>query len=184
MGRVALITFAISLLISLAFQSSLAIWVSSVLLVLVMVIGVAFDIVGSAVMAATEAPFHAMGADKVRGAKQAVYLLRHADQVANFCNDVIGGIAETMSGAIVAGIVIGFARDIKFASRHIVEAVAIALVASINVSGKSLGKTFAVNQANQIVFFVGKLLAFLRILNPAKKKRRNNNNPATRKVKR
>lgn len=167
----------------MVFQSSLAIWVSLILLLLVMVIGVAFDIVGSAVMAATETPFHAMGADKVRGAKQAVYLLRHADQVANFCNDVIGGIAETISGAIVAGIVIGFARNIQFVSHHIVEAVAIALVASINVSGKSLGKTFAVNQANNIVFFVGKLLAWAKIFNSSKKKRRNSNS-AGRKVKR
>ena len=61
-----------------------------------------FDIIGVAVTAAREEPFHAMAVDRVSGAQQAIRLVRHADKVATFTNDMIGDVAGTLSGAVAA----------------------------------------------------------------------------------
>src|SRR5690554_4174520 len=51
------------------------------LLVIIIFIGVIFDMIGIAVTAANETPFHSMAANKVHGAKQAVKLVKNAGQV-------------------------------------------------------------------------------------------------------
>jgi len=170
--RVALLTFTISLLISLIFQFSLAWWVALTLLLVVVFAGIIFDIVGTAVTAATEAPFHAMGADKVSGARQAVYLIRNADRVANFCNDVVGDISGTMSGAIVASIVLQFSKGITVLSQDWLNSLAIALLAALTVGGKALGKSFAIERSHQIVHLAGRILAFFNY-HPGKGKGKN-----------
>ena len=60
------------------------------LLFFIVALGILFDMVGVAVTAADEKPFHAMAAKKVPGAGKAIWLLRNADKVASFCNDVVG----------------------------------------------------------------------------------------------
>ena len=69
-----------------------------VLLVIVM-LGIVFDVIGVAVMSANEKPFHSMAAKKVPGAAEALKLLRNAEKVSNFCNDVIGDICGVVSGS-------------------------------------------------------------------------------------
>ncbi len=66
--------------------------------------GIAFDLVGVAVTASGEVAFHAMAADRVAGAVQSIRLVRHADKVSSFCNDLVGDISGTVSGAAAAGI--------------------------------------------------------------------------------
>lgn len=168
--KVAALTFVISLVISLIFQSSFAPWISVLLLILVVALGILFDIVGTAVTAANETPFHAMGADKVHGSKQAVLLIRQADKVANFCNDVIGDISGTIAGAIIAGIVLEFTHRRSFLPRDLLNSMAIALVAALTVGGKSFGKSYAIEKANQIVLGVGRLVAFLKFIRLESKK--------------
>ena len=40
-----------------------------------------------------------MASKKVPGAKQAIWLVKNADAVANFCNDVVGDVAGAVTGA-------------------------------------------------------------------------------------
>jgi Mg2+/Co2+ transporter CorB len=141
-------------------------------LFLVVSTGIVFDIVGTAVTAASETPFHAMAADKVRGSRQAVMMIRNADKVANFCNDVVGDVSGTISGAIIVGIALQFTHRNLFLPRDIIDALAIALVAAFNVGGKALGKSYAIKQADHIVFTVGKLLSYIKYLNFDPKKNR------------
>ena len=54
------------------------------------------------VISANESSFHAMAAKQVPAASQAIKLVKNADKVANFCNDLVGDIAGTLSGAIGA----------------------------------------------------------------------------------
>ena len=54
------------------------------LLLVIILIGVIFDIIGIAVTAADQTPFHSMAANKVYGSKQAVQLVKNAGQVSNF----------------------------------------------------------------------------------------------------
>ncbi len=180
-ARVGLLTFIISLVVSILFQISLVPWASVVLLLIVVLAGIIFDIIGTAVTAAKESPFHAMGADKVRGSRQAVLLIRNADRVANFCNDVIGDISGTISGAIIAGIVLEFTGRKIFLPKDLVNATAIAIVAAVTVGGKALGKSFAIEKANQIVFSVGKFLSFVKFINLESKRNKRKGKSNSRK---
>lgn len=70
-----------------------------ILLSVIILIGVLFDIIGVSSAAATESPFHAQAATRKFGAKQAVRIVRNADRVSSFCNDVVGDISGILSGA-------------------------------------------------------------------------------------
>lgn len=152
------------------------------ILFVVVTVGIIFDIIGTSVTAATEAPFHAMGADKVKGSKQALFLIRNASRVANFCNDVVGDIAGTMSGAIIASITLEFLKGRPFLPADIISSVAIALIAALNVGGKAFGKSFAIEKANDIVFSVGKILFLLKLANFELKKKQRKSRTYPRKV--
>lgn len=171
-------------MVTLLFQFSIALWMMVVILMVVLIAGIIFDIVGTAATAADEAPFHAMGADKVPGSRQAVFLVRHADQVANFCNDVVGDVAGTIGGALIASIVLEFVRRNTFFSKDILSVLAISFVAAFTVGGKSLGKYYAINQANRIVFMAGKILSFFKIGEKKSKKKKAANRSGARKVRR
>lgn len=132
-------------------------------LLFIILLHIIFDIVAVAVMSAEEAPFHAKAANKVRGAGQAVRLVRNADLVANFCADVVGDVTGTISGALAAGIVLDILKLFgKIAPPSIiVSTVFLALVASVTVTGKAWGKTFGVSRANEIIFYVGKVVSWI-----------------------
>ena len=109
---------------------------------------------------AQEAPFHAKAAKRVRGAKEGVFLLRNADKVANICNDVIGDIVGTVSGALGISIVVKIVKSNPGLDAFWANIVMTALIASITISGKALGKVLALTRANDVIFFVGKILAY------------------------
>lgn len=158
-------TFMLAVLVSLAseflLRSITSLFLSFLILLAIVLVGIAFDIIGVAVAVAQEPPFHAKAAEKVRGASQAVYLVRRADRVASFCNDVVGDICGTISGALGAVIALRFLLTQLNWSELIATVIMTSLVAALTVGGKALGKTFAINQANDIVFMVGRILAWL-----------------------
>ncbi|ABO49612.1 conserved hypothetical protein [Desulforamulus reducens MI-1] len=129
-------------------------------LLFIILIGILADIIGTAATAAQEAPFHAKAAKRVRGAKEGVFLLRNADKVANICNDVIGDIVGTVSGALGISIVVKIVKSNPGLDAFWANIVMTALIASITISGKALGKVLALTRANDVIFFVGKILAY------------------------
>jgi CBS domain containing-hemolysin-like protein len=129
------------------------------LVVLVLVtIGVAFDILGTSVTAAEEAPLNAMAAKRVNGAKQALWMVRNADRVANLANDVVGDVTGAVSGA--AGITVAFQlSELVGGGVHKLATLAvIGLIAGLTVGGKAAGKTFALSHSTHIVFQAGRVL--------------------------
>ncbi|MBN2072897.1 MAG: hypothetical protein JW770_03010, partial [Actinobacteria bacterium] len=64
--------------------------ITLIILAIIISTGVLFDIIGVAVTACTVVPLNSMAAKKIRGAAEAIRLLKNADRVSNFCNDVIG----------------------------------------------------------------------------------------------
>jgi len=183
--KIGFLSFLISLAISVLSGSSLGFWLSLSVLMLVILTGILFDLVGTAVTAATEAPFHAMAADKVTGSKQAIYLIRYADRVANICNDVVGDIAGTLSGALVAVIIFDFAGHFQLLSAEWLNSVAVAAIAALTVGGKAFGKSYAIKNANEIIFMVGKFISLFKAdpfqTNKAKRKGKGNIRKARRK---
>ena len=159
---VAMLTFFLSILISAFFRLTRAVmvfWVSAGVLVIVVLVGIISDIIGTAVTAAQEEPFHAMATDRVSGAKKALFMVRRADKVASFCNDVVGDICGTVSGAIGSALVIDLVTQYElFQVEDVVSMMVIGLVAAVTVGGKAWGKTIAISRANYIVLQTAKLL--------------------------
>ena len=67
-----------------------------IILIIVISIGIFFDIVGVAVTVADENEFHAKATKKVEGSKDSIKLIRNAPKVANICADVIGDICRSI----------------------------------------------------------------------------------------
>ncbi|MGE5474623.1 MAG: hypothetical protein ACM3UU_10420 [Ignavibacteriales bacterium] len=129
--------------------------VSAFLIVIsIVIIGIIFDIIGIAVAVADETPFHAMASSKVKPAKYAIRLIRNANKVATFCNDVIGDVCSVISGSTSAFIVVKLADFFKGADVFIIGIIISALVAGITVLGKGLGKSYAIMKSNSIVYKV------------------------------
>lgn len=141
-------------------------WAIGMLVVLVIIlIGVFFDVLGIAATAAREEPFHAMCADKRPGAVEALRVVRNADKFSNFCNDVIGDIAGIISGVSTATVVIGLIRQMNIGEGSFtyifISVLFSSLVAALTVGGKSFGKSIAINYSTQITFAVGQVLALI-----------------------
>lgn len=161
---VAFFTFIIALLMSVGSEALMKalnnIVVSIILLLLIMGLGIFFDIIGTAATATEKSAYNAKAAKKVHGAKQAVRIASNADAVANYCNDVIGDISGTLSGAIGAAIVIYLSHHFSILDTVLTGAVMTSLIASVMVGGKAIGKNIAINNANDIIFRVAVVLAW------------------------
>ena len=142
--------------------SKSGIGVSFVILLLIVLVGIVFDIVGVAVTSADEAPFHSMAARKVAGAQEAIRLLRSAERVSSICNDVVGDICGVVSGAAAATIAAQLLTRFEFSWPTLMGLLMSALVSGLTVGGKAIGKTFAVNSSTSIVHFAGKLIGAVR----------------------
>jgi len=140
----------------------------AILLVIIM-LGIVFDIVGMAVATADEKPFHSMAARKVPGAREAIALLRNAERVSSICNDVVGDICGVVSGSASATIAALIVAKVQTGWPRGVGLIMSALVAGLTVGGKAVGKTVAINSCTQIVHLCGRVLYTLRHF-PSKKK--------------
>ena len=121
-------------------------------------LGILFDIIGVSVTSSDEAVFHSMNSRKVKGASIAVKFKKNADKVASFCNDVIGDICGIVSGAAgttIAAIVIS-TYDFN---PLIVTLTVSATIAALTIGGKAVGKSFAINKSDIILYEFAKFVA-------------------------
>jgi CBS domain containing-hemolysin-like protein len=171
--KITIITFFIALFLGFfsdVLSKNINIYLACLVLVVIVFIGILFDVVGIAIAAADEKPLHAMSSRKIRGAKQALLLLKNAEKTTNFCNDVVGDIAGIISGAtsttIGAYLIVIISAKMEFLENPLavifVFAGVSAFVAAITVGGKAFGKKIAILKANDIVFFVGRVIAVIR----------------------
>ena len=160
-----IVTILVSAFISFASTNLLEIspnYLKFIILLVIVFIGIVFDIVGVAVTSADEKPFHSMAARKVAGAQECIMLLRNAERVSSICNDVIGDICGVISGSASAAIAAVIIRDYSGSMQQIIMLAMSALVAGLTVGGKAVGKTYAIRSCTSIVASVGKLIWFLR----------------------
>ncbi len=132
---------------------------SFLFLLIIILLGIISDVVGTSVAAADESPFHAKASKRVKGSRESVFLIRNADRVANICNDVIGDIAGTVSGALGIALVLQIVLLWEDISLSTLKMLITALIAALTVGGKALGKKIALSRPNDVIFFVGKVLA-------------------------
>lgn len=177
-------TFIMAIIFNIITESlvqNLDIFLAFIILIIIILIGIFFDIIGIAVTTAEEKPFHAMAANKVEEAKYAIKLVRNAGQVSNFCNDVIGDISGIISGAVGTTVIYKLISIYDIKNGSILSIIITSLIASFTVGGKAFGKSVAILYSEKIIFQTAKLLNFigkkfgLDIL-PDKKKKNNKNN--------
>ena len=156
------LTFVIALVSSPLSESAvraLNLPLAAVIVVMIVAVGVLFDIIGVAAAAADEAPFHAMAAKRKPGARAALGLVRNADRVAAFANDVVGDVAGTLSGAAGAAVALRLGDWLNGHSFHLVVApVVLALVAGLMVGAKAAGKGFALREHRRVLLALGRAL--------------------------
>jgi CBS domain containing-hemolysin-like protein len=139
-------------------------WGGGLIVLLVIVgLGIWFDMLGIAATAASERPFHAMAAKKVPGSREAIGIIRRADQFSNFCNDVVGDISGVISGAaafaVVTSLIASFPR-----LRHVhglIDVLLVSFISALTVGGKAMAKTVSIHYANQIVYRAGKFFYWI-----------------------
>ena len=131
-------------------------------LALFVVVGIVFDVIGIAVTAANEAPFNAMATRRQKGASEALLLVKNAEKVTCYTNDVVGDVTGIISGTtaalIAARLMDGFNTE-----NLLIPVIISSVVTGVTVGGKAIGKTLAFNKNIAILHGVGKLLNFFNL---------------------
>ena len=137
---------------------------SFVILICIVLTGILFDIIGVAVTAADEVPFHAMASRKVPEAEDALRLIRNAGKVSSFCNDVIGDICGVISGSASATIAVRVWSMHPGMQELAVTLSMSALAAGLTVGGKACGKSFAIGSSTTVVRTAATILHFFHTI--------------------
>lgn len=160
-----IITFILSALfnsLSTELVENLNMGVSVIVLIFVILVGIFSDAIATAVTAASEIPFHAKAADKKKGARESVKLIKNADRVSNICGDVVGDICSVLSGATGALIATNIANALGQSDITVTTLFVTATITAITVLGKGIGKQVAIKKCNEIIEAIGKFIAFFK----------------------
>ena len=117
--------------------------------------------IGVAITAQDETPFHSMASKKVKGSKHSVKLLKNSDKLASICNDVVGDVCGVVSGSAGVLVASSVASKCNLNSSFVV-LITTAIIASLTITGKAYGKTIAIKNSESITFRVGKILNFFK----------------------
>ena len=161
---VLLLSFGLSVLMSLGSNvviPKINIYIGIAIIILFIAISIIFDMIGVAITAAEEKPFHSMASKKVKGSTHSVKLLKNSDKLASICNDVIGDVCGVVSGS--AGVLVSSSlSDIIDIDVSIVTLIITAIIASLTITGKALGKSVAIDNSEKITFRVGKIVSVFK----------------------
>ena len=160
--KITLLTFVISLLFTTFSEiviPNVNVVIGILLLIIFILLGIIFDMIGVSVTAADIVPFNSMNSRKIKGADIAVTFKKNADKVSSFCNDVVGDICGIVSGSAGSIIALSIANAFKF-NKFYVMLIVTALVASLTIGGKALGKSFAINKSNTILYKFSKFVSY------------------------
>ena len=157
-----LLTFFISLIISgisNIIANSAALITLIIITIVILAIGVMFDMIGTAALTASESSFHAKAANKIKGAKEAIKLIKNSSTISSFCNDVIGDICGIVSGSMGAIIAITLSDKISPDYKALVALVVASVISSLTVGFKAIGKKYAIKKSDDIIFIVAKTIS-------------------------
>lgn len=157
---VLVMTFVLSILFSFISNeaiTNLDIVPSLIILVVVVFVGIMFDLIGIAVTVGNEEDFHAQASKKIKGSKTAIKLIRNSAKVSNFCADVIGDICGVLSGGIGAVIALKLINEYGLGTN--VQVIIAALISSITVGGKAITKEIAKKKSTKIIGGICKIIS-------------------------
>ena len=150
---VTLLTFFITILFSILSDfilSGSGLIIGIITIMLFILLGVIFDMIGVAVASATDRSFHAMASKKVKSTGTAKTLIKNSSKVSSICNDVIGDICNIMSGTatVVVSNNISTNYDINIT---LVLLIVTSIVASLTIGLKAWGKDIALKEKDVII---------------------------------
>lgn len=153
-NRIVILTFGISL--GMSFVSGVTLpkvptIVGIMIVLLFILIGVIFDMIGVSVTASDLSVFNSMSSRKVKGAKLAVRFKQNADKVSSFCNDVIGDICGVVSGSCCITITSNIANNFNL-NYLITSLIVTSIVSALTIGGKAIGKNIAINKSDIILY--------------------------------
>ncbi len=159
-----IVSFSLSVLFSYGSSAALGdanIFLTLGVLCFFVLLGVLFDIIGVATTSANLKTFNSMASRKVKGAREGIWLIKNAEKVSSFCNDVIGDICGIMSGTTGALI-----TNEIIAATHwhpaVIPLFVTGVIAAATIGGKALGKTVAVRSSDSVVHMAGRVLYFFK----------------------
>lgn len=170
-GTITVVTLVIATVISyisLIFMDIVPLPIAMLILLAIVTIGICSDILGIAVTAAEETPFHSMSASKVPASKESIWLIRNASIVSNFCNDVIGDICGIISGSASTAIIAKILLTSLSFSDTVLNIAFAAFIAAFTVGGKALGKEIALRHSNYIVYKLAGVMHMFKRFIPGK----------------
>ena len=126
--------------------------------IIILFIGIVSDIIGTAVLTANEATFHAKASNKIKGARESIQLIKNSSNIANFFNDIVGDICGIISGSMGAMIALYIADTVTM-NKVLSTLLLSSILSSIMVGGKAIGKEIAIKNSDKIVFLVGRILS-------------------------
>ena len=157
------LAFFISLFFSCASETlmpNVSIWIGILLVIIFIGLGILFDIIGVSITVADIKTFNSMSSKNIKGAHLAVKLIKNAEKVSSFCNDVIGDICGIISGSTSASIALIISSKFDL-NLLVVSLIITALVASLTIGGKAIGKSIAINKSDAIIFRFSSVLSLV-----------------------
>ncbi len=150
-----------------------------IILIIIVLFGIFCDILGVALAGADMTQYNAMASDKVRGAREAIFLVKHASLFATFFNDVIGDVCGIVSGTTISVMIVK-----AHITGEVMPVIFSAIIAAITVGGKALGKGFSIKNSGAVVYKIGYIGSFLNPANYIKTtNKRSKKNKKIKKIK-
>lgn len=138
--------------------SNTAIFVAIIVILIFIAISILFDVIGLAVASCSIDPFTAMASRKIKGAKQALILVKNADKISSLCADVVGDVCGILAGAGGASIVTKIAMNATGFTPILISSLVSAIIAGLTIFGKAIFKRYAINHCTQITLRLAKFI--------------------------
>ena len=155
-GKWVITVSVLSFLLSIVFtflttylSNRLPVFVSIIILIFVVFIGIISDMVAMAITYAEEKYFHAKASKKIAGAKTSITLIRNAPKVSSIFADVVGDVCGILSGGI--GTIISLKITSNYGIDFDLQVIIGATVAAVTIGGKARCKIIAKEYSSQIV---------------------------------
>ena len=164
--KIIIISFLLTLVISYAsaaITGSAGVLTALLVLLLLLAFSLVTDLIGIAVISADERPVISMAAKRIPGAKQALWLIRHAPRVSNILSDVVGDICGIVSGAACVALALRLMPIFPFTAESVLNMLVSASIAALTIGGKSTCKIMGMQYAREVVLATGRVLSiFMR----------------------
>lgn len=159
--KIILLAFIISMMfqsLSETIMPKVNLTTSIIILIVFILIGIIFDMIGVAITTCDIKPFHSMNSKKLKYASTGIKLINNQAKVSSFCNDVIGDICGIISGS--AGVIIATTISKNINTDLLLTNLLItSTIAALTIGGKSLGKNIALKNNTSIIKSFSKIIS-------------------------